>query len=136
MNGTKPTNMQTDMHTVVRNFRGQRLVWSEYSHDQYRWTSDCNKAAKFAPAVALRIAEKASRDYGAQCSIEDSTGRLVDPATARKSYAPATGKQAKLRTTNYVFDIATVDDTFVTFKTGHSVTLRDYAIRYLTVVPE
>ena len=69
MSGTKPIT-----HNVVRGFRGQLLyLVSLHANHGFRWVADRKQAlALSTPEDALKIAERASREYGAKCTVVDS----------------------------------------------------------------
>lgn len=93
MNGTQPTiaqrlNTNDGSHIIVRAFRGQQLVLVDYDgHSGFRWTADRDKAAKYPHSIALRIADKAAREYGAKCATLAADGTLTQPESARETDA-------------------------------------------------
>ena len=69
MSGTKPIT-----HNVVRSFRGQLLyLVSLHANHGFRWVTDRKQAlALSTPEEALKIVERASREYGAKGTVVDS----------------------------------------------------------------
>ena len=76
-NGTKPTTI------VVRAFRGQQLyLRSVHTGNGMHWTNDQARALKLDMDAALAVSERASREWGTQCAVEDSTGTLARDANS------------------------------------------------------
>lgn len=67
---------------IVRSFRNTRLYLTDTSQAArfYRWASDRAKAVAFATSIALGICERASREYGADCAVQDATGTMAKPS--------------------------------------------------------
>lgn len=81
MTGTKPA-LVVGQFIVVRSFRGAQLVLKSYTPagNSFHWTSKRDEAMVLTQAEALTIADRASREYGAQCAALDADGTLLQPA--------------------------------------------------------
>lgn len=76
----------TSQAIVARAFRGSQLFLAMYSpvNLTFCWTADRAKAHKFdSTAAALAIADRAAREYRADCVALDVTGTALQPAAAR-----------------------------------------------------
>lgn len=97
MTGTSPTkatiaahlmSANDGSHIVVREFRGAQLVLIAYDgRGGFLWrnvmlTDDKHKPLRMPHGFALRIADKASREYGAKCATLSADGTLTQPASA------------------------------------------------------
>jgi hypothetical protein len=94
MNGTKPTIGQymataDGSHIIVREFRGSQLALVEYDgRNGFVWRNvmlitDKAPALRYPHGIALRIADKASREYGARCATLAHDGTLTEPKASR-----------------------------------------------------
>jgi hypothetical protein len=71
----KPSNV------VVRDFRGTRIyLESLHASKGMLWHTDQSRAMRFEHSDALRVCEKASREWGTKCAVLDMTGTLAQPA--------------------------------------------------------
>jgi hypothetical protein len=68
---------------IVRSFSGSQLYLTDISQAArfYRWSSDRTKAVAFESSIAWNIYERASREYGADCAIQDATGTMAKPSS-------------------------------------------------------
>lgn len=124
MNGTKPTMTATlatltaaqGTHIIVREFRGAQLVLVEYDgRTGYRWTNAIgghDKAAKYPQSLALHIAEKASREYGARCATLGADGTLTQPGRLNPIRR---GAVVRNRMTHAIYVVHSADETSVAY---------------------
>jgi hypothetical protein len=97
MSGTKPTKATIAQHMmsagdgshiIVREFRGAQLALVSYDgRGGFLWRNvmlidDKAPALRMPHAFALRLADKASREYGAKCATLSADGTLTQPARA------------------------------------------------------
>lgn len=95
MSGKKPSTTPkglivgpTDLHIIVRGFRGAQLVLVSYSrtNNTFAWANaigNHHKALKLPAGEALKIADRAAREYGAKCATLSADGTLVEPEASR-----------------------------------------------------
>ena len=70
---------------ISRSFRGATLYLTAHSgRTLFTWSADKSKAEPFeTAAAALAVADRAAREYGADCAVIDAPGNLIQPAAAR-----------------------------------------------------
>ena len=72
-------------HVISRSFRGVTLYLRTFirATSGWRWTADRADALRFEThAEAFRLAERAAREWGAQCAVIDANAALTQPAAA------------------------------------------------------
>ena len=81
---------------IVRSFRDSTLFLAAHSGatKYWHWTSNRAKALPFTTgSEAFPLAERAAKEYGAVCLVQDATGAFLEPKAAR-----AAQRQALIRT--------------------------------------
>lgn len=81
MTGTKPSTG----YTVRRAFRGSVLWLTHYEARplSMQWSTRGERLKFESSAAALAAADKAAREYGAECAVLDPSGNLLQPNAAR-----------------------------------------------------
>ena len=66
---------------IAIDFRGTRIyLESLHENKGMRWHTDQSRAMRFEHGDALRICEKASREWGTKCRVLDMAGAAAQPA--------------------------------------------------------